>query len=262
MEVLGATASIVGIITFACKALSAIDDIKAVCAEFSDKAAEQFLHDLEVTADVLVHAKALAEEAQLQGPQLKLKYRAGALNVQIDDCAQDLEEWLRIAVRMRTVKSGQKQAYTQTLFNRMVTAFSKSSRTKARDKLRWHRENIDTTLSIFGRSVKHSFNRLYTLKRDSQLDLINAGRIQNLQETLSDTANSVEKQISDLSSSISSSTGSIRAQNSDTSQKLDVITKLIQQLLPPKTAALDQDAQEAYSHSMGHNLLVWHSTNA
>lgn len=148
MEVLGAVASIAGIVTFACKALSAIDHLKAFCAEFSDQAAKELLHDLEVTADVLLHAKALAEEARLHS-QLKLRYRAGALNVLVDDCAQDLEEWLRIAARMRKVKPG----HTQPVFNRVVTAFSKSSRTKARDKLRWHREKIDTTLFIFGRLV-------------------------------------------------------------------------------------------------------------
>ncbi|KAL9609930.1 MAG: hypothetical protein Q9167_005326 [Letrouitia subvulpina] len=100
MEALAAASGVVGIITFASKALFAIDGLKEVCGEFSEEGTKQLFHDLDVTNSILLHAKELAEQIQLQETDLRLEYRARALQIQIDDCAQDLETWLRTARRL------------------------------------------------------------------------------------------------------------------------------------------------------------------
>ncbi|KAI9717564.1 MAG: hypothetical protein M1812_004705 [Candelaria pacifica] len=239
MEALAVASGVVSIVAFACKALSAIDELKRVCEEFSQDGTGQLFHDLDVTTSILLHAKELAEQVRLQGTELNLEYRAGALEIQIDDCALDLEAWLQTARRLtRPIHRAHKRP-----FHRILTAFTKSSRVTALDKLRWHRENIDTTLSIFGR----------------QIDLAITRRLQRLEKTSesqSDDTKDVSKQLSNISSSISSSTNSIQAQNSETSQQLDTITRLLHQLLPKPTLPEAQQGTENDHEETGHGSRV------
>ncbi|KAL9131072.1 MAG: hypothetical protein Q9217_000895 [Psora testacea] len=204
-----------------------MDGLKEVCEEFSEDGTRQLFHDLDVTTSILLHAKELAEQVQLQGTELNLEYRVGALRIQIDDCARDLEAWLLTA---RSLTRPIHRARKQLSFHRIFTAFTKSSRVTALDKLRWHRENIDTTLSIFGR-----YGQMNTAPR---IDLAITRRLQRLEkasESQSGDTEDVSRRLSDLSSSISSSTDSIQVHNSETSRKLDTITTLLHQLLPKST---------------------------
>ena len=150
MEPVSAVASIVGIISFAGIALKAINDLKDFCREFSVDATQEFLHDLQVTANVLTDVRRLSEKAERMGPMLHVKYRAEALNIQVDDCARDLTKWLEIALRIKKERVKGKQIMKLQFFNSVLTAISKSSRASASEKLRRHQENINTTLSLLG----------------------------------------------------------------------------------------------------------------
>lgn len=151
MDPVSAAASIVGIISFTGTALKAISELKEFCHEFSQDATKDFLHDLEVTANVLTDVQVLSEKAKRASLALHIDYRAEALSIQVDDCSRDLKEWLRIALRVRRERAGKKQNIKMQFFNSVLTAISKWSRASAREKLRWHQENINTTLSLFGR---------------------------------------------------------------------------------------------------------------
>ncbi|KAL8706980.1 MAG: hypothetical protein Q9201_000028 [Fulgogasparrea decipioides] len=197
MEALAMGSGIVGILIFAWKALSAIDELRHFTGEFSEQAARQFLHDVEVTSAVPLQAKARNQYSMR---------------------------------RMRKDKPGQRSSLES-----LLTAFSRSARAKAHEKLQSHQENINTTLSILGR----------------HFDLVNARQLEHVDETVSgafekqsNDVKSINKQLSELSSSISSSTDSNRAQNSATSQKLDTITKLLHLLLPRKSEAAEEDTRQ------------------
>ena len=151
MDPVSAVASIVGIISFAGKALKAISGLKEFCHEFSQNATRDFLHDLEITAKVLTDVQTLSEEAKRASPTLHIDYRAEALSIQVDDCSRDLTEWLNIAFRIKKERAGKKKTILMQFFNSFLTAISKSSKVSSREKLRRHQENINTTLSIFGR---------------------------------------------------------------------------------------------------------------
>ena len=150
MEPVSAVASIAGVISFAGMALKAINDLKDFCGEFSQDATRDFLHDLEVTANLLTDVRILSQKAKRASPTLHIEYRAEALNIQVDDCARDLTEWLGIALRMKKVRDKGSKHIKLQFFNRVLAAFSKSSRASAGEKLRWHQGNINTTLSLFG----------------------------------------------------------------------------------------------------------------
>ena len=150
MEPVSAVVSIVGIIGFARTALRAINDLREFCRDFSQDAVKDFLHDLEVTAKVLTDVQTLSEKAKRASPTLHIEYRAEALSIQVDDCARDLTNWLKIALRMKLVRSKVNLTLRLQFFNSVLAAISKSSRVSAGEKLRWHRENINTTLSLFG----------------------------------------------------------------------------------------------------------------
>ena len=151
MDRVSAVASIVGIIGFAGTALKAISDLKNFCHEFSPDTTKDFLHDLEVMANLLTDVQALSEKAKRNSPTLHIDYRAEALSIQVDDCSRDLTKWLKIALRVKKERAGKKQNIKMQFSNSVLTAISKSSRASAREKLRWHQHNINTTLSLFGR---------------------------------------------------------------------------------------------------------------
>ena len=149
MEPVSAVASIIAIIGFAGKALKTIGDLKELCHDYTQDATQDFLHDLEVTAGVLTDVQTLAEKAKRASSTLHIEYRAEALSIQVDDCARDLTDWLKIALRMKKVQANKMRDIKLQFFNRILAAMSKSSRASAGEKLRWHRENINTTLSLF-----------------------------------------------------------------------------------------------------------------
>ena len=151
MDPVSAAASIVGILGFAGTALNAIRKLKDFCHEFSQDATKDFLHDLEVTAKVLTDVQMLFERAQWANQTAHTEYRAEALSIQVDDCSRDLTKWLGTALRIKKERGGRKQSIKMHFFNSFLTAISNSSRTSARNRLRWHQENINTTLSLFGR---------------------------------------------------------------------------------------------------------------
>lgn len=153
MDPVSAMASVAGIIGFVGQGIKAIGELMEFCEEFSVDATQDFLHDLEVTAVVLTDARSLSERAKMVGIILQMDYRADALNIQIDDCVRDLDSWLKIAKRLKKERGGKKINVKLQFFNSFLTAISKSSRASARDRMREHQGNIETTLAIFGRFV-------------------------------------------------------------------------------------------------------------
>ena len=151
MDAVSGVASIIAIIGFASKGLEAIDDLKGFCKEFSPDATKEFLHDLQTTGNVLLDVEILSQKAKDVGLTRKIDYRASSLSIQVEDCARDLETWLKTALRIRRERGGRKKNLVPQFFNSFLTAISKSSRLSAREKLRLHQENMKTTLSLFGR---------------------------------------------------------------------------------------------------------------
>ena len=106
MDPVSTVASIVAIIGFAGTALKAISDLKDICHDFSPDATRDFLHDLEVTAQVLTDVQTLSEKVKRASPTLHIEYRAEALGIQVDDCSRDVTKWLEIGLRMKERRAG------------------------------------------------------------------------------------------------------------------------------------------------------------
>lgn len=126
MEPVSAVASIVGIISFTAQAVKLISNLKDFCEEFSQDPTKDFLHDLEVTAGILTDANVLAEKAKRYGTAIQVDYRADALSIQVDNCAQDLASWLDVATRYKKERGrSTKMLNTKAqYFNSYLTAIS------------------------------------------------------------------------------------------------------------------------------------------
>ena len=148
MEVVGAVASITGIIGVTIQALSLIDHLKDFCSEFSDRNSQDFLHDLTVSASLITDVKLLCQKVGQQTLAPQADFRISALHIQVEDCTKDLEIWLNIGNQLNY---RQKKKSILISFPKFLDAASKSSRTKVQDRLRRHQDNIKTTLSILGR---------------------------------------------------------------------------------------------------------------
>ena len=150
MEVLGVTASIVGIISFAVKGLALISDLREFCNEFSEEATKDFLHDLDISARILVEAKVLCEKIDYLFPNRSSDFRIASLQVQVEDCTRDLQQLL--------VDAQQRQKFRKKIrvFKDFLDLVSKNSRTGSRERFRMHQENMKTALSMIGRYYKES----------------------------------------------------------------------------------------------------------
>ena len=166
MEPVSAAASIVSIIAFSGQALKAIDSFKRFCKEFEHDAIQNFLRDLETAASLLNDTMILAKKSKEIAVDQHLDLRAQSLSIQVEDCAEDLEKWLKTAKRL---KSERKKGSSEKMdgsklrfFNSILTALSKSSRDDTAQRLKWHQDNIRTSLEIFGRLL---FNACHTVSK-------------------------------------------------------------------------------------------------
>jgi hypothetical protein len=148
MEVVGAIASITGIIGVTIQALSLIDHLKDFCSEFSDQNAEDFLNDLTKSAGLITDVKLLCQRVGQQPLAPQADFRISALQIQVEDYTKDLEIWLTLGKRMNERRKKQNSLIS---FAKFLDAASKSSRRKVRERLQRHQDNIKTTLSILGR---------------------------------------------------------------------------------------------------------------
>lgn len=145
MEVLGVAASIVGIISFTVKGLAIINDLREFCKEFSEEATKDFLHDLDISARILVEIKVLCEKTDRLFPSRSSDFRIASLQVQVEDCTQDLHQLLVVAQQRRKFRKKFR------VFKDFLDLVSKSSRTKPSDRFRTHQENMKMALSMIGR---------------------------------------------------------------------------------------------------------------
>ncbi|MCJ1388782.1 hypothetical protein MMC18_001632 [Xylographa bjoerkii] len=222
MDPLSAVASIMGVIGFASLALTSLNSLVEFCKEFSDSTTTDFLHDLQVTADILTEIQVLCEKAKKLGPALQIDYRVGSLSIQVDDCARDLGGWLHTASRIKKERGQNKFGIKLKFFNSFLVAISKSTRTSTRERLRCHQENMKTALSVFGRHI--NFANTASLHRVEDT-------VQNMSRRASNEAKTLSKHLLSLSNSVSNSTDSLQAQNSNISDKIDQVTNLLQQVL-------------------------------
>lgn len=152
MEGVAAAANIVGIVGFTLQALKVINWLKEFCVEYPIESTQTFRDDLTSTAGVLQDVKSLCDRIRTLDPQQRGTLRTYSLEIQINDCVKDLELWREIAKqRQKDRLKMLKVMSAARFFERIASAAAAPMRTKLRDRLRWHQENMKMTLSIFGR---------------------------------------------------------------------------------------------------------------
>jgi hypothetical protein len=144
MEAVGAAASILGILGFTIQALKVISQLKEFCSEFSDDTTAEFLHNLEISAGTIMVVKVFCERLDESVISTEVEFRVVSLQIQIEDCARDLENWLDLGYNMKRERTrGRKRDGALRFFDSFVKVTSQSSRMKAHERFRWHKKNLD-----------------------------------------------------------------------------------------------------------------------
>ena len=252
MDPLSALASIIAIVGFASKGLEVIGNFKEFCGEFSADATKDFLHDIEVTVNILTDVKILSQKMETVAPTVRIDYRATALAIQVDDCVRDLECWLDIALNIKKERGSRTRGQKRQFFNSVLTAISKGGskgRASAKERLRGHQQNIKTTLSLFGRYVnldspckKSDTNRHMDIANNISLSRIDDS-VHQIAGKVSENAEELSRQLSCVSASISSSNDSLQAHKSEMSDKLDQVTNLLQQVLSSESSQSSRNSK-------------------
>ena len=217
MEAVAAAASIAGIIAFAAQGLKAIDNLRDFCHNFKEDATKEFLRDLAAVANILVDVKVLCHRVDQVNSNAHADFRLSSLQLQVDDCALDLESWLRIAERLKrerpskgTREAGASGTVRARYFNSFLTALSKWSRMKAQERLSLHQANIQMALAIFGR----------------QFDLANTMQLKAVETTVNNVADQLSNGARDVLDRLdlnSDSGSSLLAHSRSTDERLEDI---------------------------------------
>ena len=171
MEVVSAAASIAGIVEITFQALHAIHWLQGFCEEYGTDRKEELLSDLATTGAILTSVKLLCEQVRESKVSKHMDLRTNALSIQVEDCAKDLQKWLRVAERLsaRRGRGNPVMMVGRNLWSTFVDQASKSSRAKLYDRLHWHQRNIETTMAVFGRKFDVSnADRLYEVAEVTQ----------------------------------------------------------------------------------------------
>ncbi|KAH7149880.1 hypothetical protein B0J13DRAFT_605635 [Dactylonectria estremocensis] len=150
MELLGVTASVVGIVAFAIKGLEIICALREFCKEFplmtkGDKVGtNEFLQNLDQSARILDDIRVLCEKIDRLFPNRISDFRIASLQLQVEDCTRDLQQILAA-----TQQRGGSRRFR--VFNEFLEKISKNQPSLPHERFRLHQENMRTALIITGR---------------------------------------------------------------------------------------------------------------
>jgi hypothetical protein len=150
MEVLGAIASVAGILGFTGQALDGSLKLRvffAECAKASRSIA-RFLNELNSLIQTLEDVKDILRSLEKDVAKDDL---AGSilvsLQIQLDDCSKEVYDWVNKASALHPeTSSGTKQS-----FKKFLVAVKKPDRDEICGVISKHRQNITTKLSVIGR---------------------------------------------------------------------------------------------------------------
>jgi hypothetical protein len=100
MEAIGAVASIGGIIQLPLNGIAAIKFLQRLYEDCSDEVAQDFMHGLITSAQMHHDVQALCSRIQHHNNYMISQIRTASLQIQLEDCIHDLENWRTIANRI------------------------------------------------------------------------------------------------------------------------------------------------------------------
>lgn len=216
MELLGVTASVVGIVAFTLKALGAIDNLRVFCKQYSPEETAEFRHDLDTSARILIEVKSLCKTIQDQFPNEGSGFRIASLQVQVEDCTRDLIQFSEIVQPRRKRRGGLRSANGTSdeqkkfrQFKDFLAHLSKGHRAGPHERFRIHHENVQTALALTGRYQSHERSKSpllmiagrYLDVENSALLHIVGGDVRQLARRFSDDIKEKTKSLESLSSS-------------------------------------------------------------
>jgi hypothetical protein len=108
MEVIGAIASVGGVIQLALHGIKCVDFLKAFirnCGPEGEEAAAEFVHGLLAYVQLLHDVQALCGRTQKHRvPNVSL-IRIATLQLHLEDCVRELEKWRGIATQLESIAS-------------------------------------------------------------------------------------------------------------------------------------------------------------
>lgn len=177
MELVGAAASITGILAFAGQAIQGIQKLRNIfqdCATAS-KSIDRFLRDLNTLIQCLEVKDIVAKLNNASGfvPDSLLT----SLEIQLEDCSKDVHLWVTKAGEAHPgFTSG-----TKAVFKKLLVALKKDDYYDVYREISSHRHNIMAKLSVIGRS----------------LDIENSSDLKNINSKLDEVAHTA-KEISEV----------------------------------------------------------------
>lgn len=168
MEALAGAASIAGILSLAVQGIQAINTLHEYYQDCTDEAAQQFLHELSVSARIFQDVKELCDRLKGHVSASGSQIRLASLQVQVEDCTADLQVWLKTAKRidlrggllqqhsarlqhLRPNSTGSKRQFS-TLFNTVLRKknliATKPARKAIQERFQTHQRNVQTALAI------------------------------------------------------------------------------------------------------------------
>ncbi|KAF8847407.1 hypothetical protein BDZ45DRAFT_699232 [Acephala macrosclerotiorum] len=149
MEVIGAIASIAGILSLAGQALNGIIVLQGFfqsCASESHSI-QRFLKRLNDLIQILEHARDLMTKLRTAPSKIVPESILASLQIQLDDCNKDVYRWLAMAKPCLPASN----MGTKAAFKKFLLALERQRMTDIYVEIAAHKDNIMTKLSVIGR---------------------------------------------------------------------------------------------------------------
>jgi hypothetical protein len=149
MEAVAAVSSIAGILSLVGQSVNGIIALRSFfqdCAEASPSI-KQFLKRLNSLIQILEDVRDLMRKLEKAPTKAVKGYILASLQVQIDDCSQDIYKWLAMARKCHPASS----TGTKASFKRFLVALEKQKITDIYVEIATYKDNITTKLSMIGR---------------------------------------------------------------------------------------------------------------
>lgn len=159
MEAVAAAASVAGIVALSGECLNAILKIRNFYSGVTraSKDIDSFIRKIDSLSKVLEGVKEICASIESTEPSSRPSFNIAGLQIQVEDCAKDLNRWLKIGQKLHPTKwpEGPERG-TAATFRKFKAAADKSSVKSMQEQLVSSERGINSCLAVIGRSDSSS----------------------------------------------------------------------------------------------------------
>jgi hypothetical protein len=149
METLATASSVAGLLSLAGQCVAGAQSLRSLYQDIvaASHTVETFVKDVNSLLRTLEDVKALLKKIQHQAPELADEVSLTSLKLQLDDCNQEIDSWLRTAQSTKPVGGKGTRAW----FRKFRMAIDKQSRNNVRADMQKRRIEVAVALSTLRR---------------------------------------------------------------------------------------------------------------